>query len=80
MKLQVVKVIASGNPMKDCREKRKQNMQQSKNWLSHIILGNYGLLELCLASTANSSGHGQYCCSEIISLQEALLPQQQLGK
>lgn len=34
-------------------------MQQSKNWLSQIILGNDGLLGLCWAPTASSSDHGQ---------------------
>lgn len=50
---------ASGHAVKDCREIRRQNMQQSKNWLSHVILGNDGLPGLCWAPTANSSGHGQ---------------------
>jgi len=51
--------IASGHAVKDCREIARQNVHQSENWLSHIILGNDGLLGLCCAPAADSSGHGQ---------------------
>lgn len=52
--------MASGHAVKDCREVSRKYMQQSKNWLSHI-LGNDGLLStgLCEDPTANSSGHEQ---------------------
>lgn len=39
--------VASGHAGKDCGETRRQNMQQSKSWLRHSILGNDGLLGLC---------------------------------